>query len=107
MMFEIAEVTPFTIVWRVLVVVAKVLESIMLDVDVIPLTIEVRVLEATLDILVVAEVNPDNEVVATTPLIVVVRILVEVANDDEFPVMTVEVATTPLMLEVKTFPVTL
>jgi hypothetical protein len=56
------------------------------------------------EVFVVVEVSPESEVVAITPLIVVVNILVEVAKLEEFPVMIVLVAITPLMLVVKVLP---
>jgi hypothetical protein len=55
MILVIALVTPFTMVLILLVVVAKLLESIMLEVELIPLTNELKVLEATLKVLVVEE----------------------------------------------------
>jgi hypothetical protein len=100
MMLVIAEVTPLTIVWKVLVVVAKELESIIDEVAVIPLTTEVTVFEAVLNRLVVVEVSPESEVVALTPLIVVVSILVAVAKEEELLLikLVVVVEITPLTL---------
>jgi hypothetical protein len=65
-MLAIAEVTPLIIVWKVLVVVAKVLASIIEEVEVTPFTIDVAVLEAEVSEFVVVEVSPVSEVVATT-----------------------------------------
>jgi hypothetical protein len=68
----IAEVTPLTIDWKVLVVVAITLDVMIDEVATVPLTLDVKVLEAA-DRLLVTD-RPSNEVVATTPLMVVVRV---------------------------------
>lgn len=78
-MLAIAEVTPFTMLAKVLVVVLNVFELIKLVelVEMAPLTLEVNtkllVVVAILSMLVVEEaISDDREVVAITPLILVV-----------------------------------
>ena len=50
------------------------------------------------------EVNPESEVVATTPLIFVVKRLVAVANETELELIRVEVEMTPLIELVAMLP---
>jgi hypothetical protein len=89
----------------VLVVVDKLLARIIDEVEVTPLTIEVAVLEAMVKLLVVVAIKLARLVVEITPFTLLVNIPVEVANEEEFSVMIVEVATTPLTVEVRVFPV--
>ena len=79
MIFAIAEVTPLTIDWKVLVVVEMVFDKIIEDVLVCPLTTEVAVLLAVLKELVVTGTRPDNVVVEVFPFTTLVNTPVVVA----------------------------
>jgi hypothetical protein len=110
-MLAILDVTPLMIVVKRLAedVAMFVLIKLKVVVAKIPLVVLLSIIALDDDelvrVLVVIEVNPERDVVDITPLIVVVNILVEVANDEELPVMMVEVATTPLTVEVRMLPV--
>ena len=130
MILATPEVKPLTILCKVLAVLVKLLARTILVVATTPLTLLVTVLEALLREFVVVETGL-TVVVAMTPLIVEVSKLVEVAKftvlelmifellvtpftlipkelttDDVVALVTMlEVATTPLIVEVSTLPV--
>ena len=99
----IAEVTPLMRFWKVLVVVAIVLISMILDVATLPFTVEVNVFEAAPSTLVVLlATRLVKSVVVATPF------TVEVSTDPDVPStlleMTEEVATTPFTVVVRVLP---
>lgn len=106
MIFAIAEATPFTIVWNVLVVVDRVFELIKLN-DVVattPFVVLVSNIELVDEefakVLVVAEaIKLVKLVEVATPLIVEVRVAPEVER--ELEVIIDEVAVTPFTTEVR------
>ena len=130
MILATPEVKPLTILCKVLAVLVKLLAKTILVVATTPLTLLVTVFEALLSVLVVVMVGL-TVVVAITPLSVEVSKLVEVAKftvlelmifellvtpftlipkelttDDVVALVTMlEVATTPLIVEVSTLPV--
>ena len=125
-------VMPFSIDCRVLAELVKLLERIMLEVEITPLTLDVAVFDAVVNEFVVVEVGL-TVVVATTPLMVEVSKLVlvakatvlelmillllvtpftlipkELTTDEVVALVTIlEVATTPLTVEVNTLPAAL
>ena len=105
MILVIAEAIPLIIVWKVLVVVERVLVLMIDEVEITPFTLDVRVLVAEERLLVVLDASRLLKFVeVATPFTVEVRIdpLVDRALD----LITVVVADTPLIVVVSTLLVT-
>jgi hypothetical protein len=132
MMLVKAEVSPFTTVAKLLVVVERLLELMILDVATTPFVVLVRMFPVEDSVLVVDEATRfESEVVANTPFTVEERITPEADSVFELIIevelatpltvdvkvlalletplleMTEEVATTPLIVVVKVLPVRL
>lgn len=112
LMILVEEATPLTVEVRVLTADARSLlfTKLAVVVAVLPLTMEVRTKELVeVEMVRVLEVDDATRLVKSvevaTPLMVVVRTVPKV--EISFEEMTVVVATTPLTVEVRMFPVTL
>jgi hypothetical protein len=101
--------TPFTMLAKVLVVVESVFvfTKLAVVVAILPLTLLVNrklfvVVETDNKLLVEEAINPDNEVVEVTPLVEIIKLEPDVVA--VLLVIIVEVAITPLTVEVKVLP---
>ena len=91
------EVKPFTILCRVLAELVKLLAKTILEVDITPFTFEVAVFDAVVNEFVVVELGL-TVVVAMTPLILEVSKLVLVAKATVLVLMILELLVTPFTL---------
>ena len=97
MIFATLLVKPFSIDCSVLAVLVKLLDRMIDEVEITPFTLDVAVFDAVVNELVVVEVGL-TVVVAMTPLILEVRRLVAVAKATVFELMILELEVTPFTL---------
>ena len=97
MILATLEVNPLSILCKVLAELVKLLERIMLEVEITPFTLDVAVFDAVVNELVVVIVGL-TVVVAITPLMVEVRRFVAVAKFTVLELMIFELLVTPFTL---------